>query len=169
MLSVGFFANGKYVDNDPDRMGIFYGGNGKQLGYQLYGMVVYFLWATVTSSIMFWSLNRLGWLRVSEEVERMGMDVHHHGGEAYPMQEEEDNKTGQAALQETAIPQTIPEDCIAMEEGAADSSMMQKQGSTGASSSSKNLRDSRRRPSDGGLRMRKTPSRRHSFVPDGAD
>lgn len=83
LISVGFFANSAYVDNDADRAGVFYGGNGKQLGYQLYGLVVYFAWAFGTSSIMFFALSRAGWLRVSEEVERMGMDIHHHGGTAY--------------------------------------------------------------------------------------
>ena len=63
--------------------GIFYGGNGKQLGWQLIGFVTYFSWAFGTCSIMFFTLNRLGWFRVSEEVERMGMDIHHHGGSAY--------------------------------------------------------------------------------------
>jgi len=86
MISVGFFANPDYVDNDPDRSGVFYGGNGKQLGYQVYGTVVYFAWAFGVSSMMFWTLNRLGWLRVSEEVELTGMDLHHHGRKAYHME-----------------------------------------------------------------------------------
>jgi Amt family ammonium transporter len=84
LISVGFFANSVYVDDDPNRAGVFYGGNGKQLGYQLYGLVVYFAWAFGVSSIMFWGLNRLGWLRISEEMELMGIDVPEHGRVAYP-------------------------------------------------------------------------------------
>jgi Amt family ammonium transporter len=85
MIAVGFFANPSYLA-DPSQAGIFYGGNGKQLGYQTYGVVVYFAWSFGVSGIMFWGLNRLGWFRVSEEVELMGMDIHHHYGEAYPVQ-----------------------------------------------------------------------------------
>jgi Amt family ammonium transporter len=79
VISVGFFANARYVDNDPNRAGVFYGGNGLQLAYQFYGLVVYFVWSFGLSSIMFWGLNCIGWLRVSEECERMGLDLHHHG------------------------------------------------------------------------------------------
>jgi len=51
----------------------------------LYGVVVYFLWAFETCAIMFWTRNNFGQFRVSEEVELMGMDIHHHGGHAYRM------------------------------------------------------------------------------------
>ncbi|KAL3910217.1 MAG: hypothetical protein SGILL_007779 [Bacillariaceae sp.] len=84
LLCVGFFADPKYVDNDENVMGIVFGGNGQQLGFQLYGMVVYFAWAFGTSTIMFWGLRLIGWLRVSEEVEKIGLDSHHHGGSALP-------------------------------------------------------------------------------------
>jgi Amt family ammonium transporter len=84
LLSVGFFAGPQYVDHDEDRMGVIFGGNGRQLALQLYGLAVYFAWSFGTSTILFFALRRLGWLRVSEEVERMGMDIHHHGGKAIP-------------------------------------------------------------------------------------
>jgi Amt family ammonium transporter len=79
VISVGFFANPRYVDNDPSRAGVFYGGNGVQLGYQFMAVAVYFAWSFGLSSIMFWGLNRFGWLRVSEKCELMGLDLHHHG------------------------------------------------------------------------------------------
>ena len=73
MLFVGFFANDKYVGGDMDKAGIFFGGNGKQLGYQMYGVLVYFAWAFGTSMLLFGALRAMGWLRVSREVELMGM------------------------------------------------------------------------------------------------
>jgi len=83
LLLVGFLGSPDYLGDDRDLIGIFYGGNGKQLGYNLYGMVVYFSWAFGTCAILFWTLNYFGRFRVSEEVELMGMDIHHHGGHAY--------------------------------------------------------------------------------------
>jgi ammonium transporter, Amt family len=68
----------------PDQAGIFYGGTGKQLGWQIFAVVVYFVWAFGTCSIIFFTLDKFGMLRVSAEVELAGMDTHHHGGRAYP-------------------------------------------------------------------------------------
>ena len=82
LLCVGFLAQSKYTDGE-DQAGIFYGGNGKQLGWQILAAIIYFAWAFGTCSIIFYSLKRLGMLRVSEEVELSGMDTHHHGGKAY--------------------------------------------------------------------------------------
>lgn len=82
MVAVGFFANDKYVAT-KEEAGIFYGGTGKQLGYQLYGTVVYFCWAFGMSVLLFGALRAMGWFRVSKEVEIMGMDEHHHAGAAY--------------------------------------------------------------------------------------
>ncbi|KAL7572408.1 hypothetical protein ACA910_006588 [Epithemia clementina (nom. ined.)] len=82
MLAVGFLANDKYVAS-ADEAGLFFGGNGKQLGYQVYGTIVYFAWAFGTSALLFYGLKLKGWLRVSEEAELMGMDQHEHAGFAY--------------------------------------------------------------------------------------
>jgi Amt family ammonium transporter len=82
LLCVGFLAQSDYTEGE-DQAGIFYGGNGKQLGWQIFAAVVYFAWSFGTGSIIFYSLSRLGLLRVSEEVELSGMDTHHHGGKAY--------------------------------------------------------------------------------------
>lgn len=82
MLAVGFFANDKYVES-KEQAGIFYGGTGKQLGYQVYGTIVYFCWSFGMSVLLFGALRVMGRLRVSKEVEIMGMDEHHHAGAAY--------------------------------------------------------------------------------------
>lgn len=82
LLCVGFLAQSDYTEGE-DQAGIFYGGNGKQLGWQILAAIIYFAWAFGTCSIIFYSLKRLGMLRVSEEVELCGMDTHHHGGKAY--------------------------------------------------------------------------------------
>lgn len=82
MIAVGFFANPKYTEEDGTA-GIFYGGDGKQLAYQLYGMVAYFFWAFGISSIVFYTLKVIGWFRVSEEEELEGIDITLHGKKAY--------------------------------------------------------------------------------------
>ena len=64
-------------------MGVFYGGSGKQLLWQLADVLTYFTWSFVTVGAVFMALRMAGMLRVSEEVELMGMDVKEHGGPAY--------------------------------------------------------------------------------------
>jgi len=74
MICVGFFANPDYtMDSSVNGAGIIYGGNGIQLARQVYGTCVYFLWSFGASSILFYGLHLVGWFRVSEEVEEMGM------------------------------------------------------------------------------------------------
>jgi Amt family ammonium transporter len=82
MVFVAFMANPDYVGEDFK--GIFYGGSFKFLGNQLYGMVVYTAWAGGLSGSMFFGLNQIGWFRVAEDEELVGMDMSHHGGKAYP-------------------------------------------------------------------------------------
>lgn len=82
MILVAFFANPAYLD-DVSQAGIFYGGDGMQLAWQLAAIAANFSWSMATCSLMFWTMNYFGIFRVSEEVERMGMDMHHHGGAAY--------------------------------------------------------------------------------------
>ena len=86
MIFVGFMANPDYVGDDF--AGIFYGGSIKFLGYQFWGMFIYSLWTLVTSGAMFYFLNKIGWFRVHEECEMLGMDKSHHGGSSYPLDDE---------------------------------------------------------------------------------
>ena len=86
MIWVAFCANPEY--SGEDFTGIFYGGSWSFLGWQIVGMIVYSVWTAVTSGILFGSLHYMGWLRVSEEEEDIGVDVTEHGGKAYPLDDE---------------------------------------------------------------------------------
>jgi ammonia channel protein AmtB len=86
MLGAAFFANPEYVGENFT--GIFYGGSWKFLGYQIMGMAAYGSWTLVTTGAMFYSMKAIGWLRVSDEEELIGVDKSHHGGSAYPMDDE---------------------------------------------------------------------------------
>lgn len=83
MIYVAFMAHPDYAGEEF--AGIFYGGEAKLLGYQFYGMAVYSAWTVGTSGAMFYALKSAGWFRVSEEEEDMGVDISHHGGVAYPV------------------------------------------------------------------------------------
>lgn len=63
--------------------GLFYGGDGTQLGVQLLGVVVITLWTTILSFIVFYSLKLMGWLRVPASDEIVGLDASYHGGSNY--------------------------------------------------------------------------------------
>jgi len=74
MLCVAFFVNPAYLDGSTsDNTGIFFGGNGKLLAWQLAAISLDFAWPMATCSLMFWTLNKFGLFRVSEEAELMGM------------------------------------------------------------------------------------------------
>jgi Amt family ammonium transporter len=92
-LSLGLFACGKYgaptttgADNTDASIvsGLFYGGGATQLIAQCIGS------ASVTAAtfgvgmILMYAVKATGTLRVSEEGELEGLDVHEHGGTAYP-------------------------------------------------------------------------------------
>jgi len=82
MIFVSFMAD-PALTGDDKFTGIFYGGPADFLGRQLYGMLVYSAWTAVTSGLMFYGLKVMGWLRVGEEEEDIGVDKSHHGGPAY--------------------------------------------------------------------------------------
>ena len=63
--------------------GVFYGGNGKQIGVQLMGIIVISLWTSFMSFCLFYLLNKFKLLRISKEEEIMGIDWVEHGGKAY--------------------------------------------------------------------------------------
>ena len=81
VLAPGFFASSEFTDGDA--VGVFYGGSGKQLLWQFYHVLINFAWPFTTVGAVFMALRMAGMLRVSEEVELMGMDVEEHGGPAY--------------------------------------------------------------------------------------
>lgn len=59
--------------------GLFYGGGPSLLITQIVGVIVVMLWVTITMSITFTIIKNTIGLRVSEEEELEGLDVHEHG------------------------------------------------------------------------------------------
>ena len=90
-IAVGLFATKEFaaeafgvaIEDVADHAGLFYGGNGKQLGVQLAGLLAILAWSVVLCSIMFGTLAALKMLRVPAEHELLGLDITHHGGSAY--------------------------------------------------------------------------------------
>lgn len=86
VISVGFFATPANVLNTYERkpdVGIFYGGDGHQLGVQILGALAIGLWTCTVSFLMFWTLRSIGVLRVSQDQELTGLDISRHGGAAF--------------------------------------------------------------------------------------
>jgi Amt family ammonium transporter len=92
-LSLGLFATGEYgasgpmgPDNSPAAVvtGLFYGGGANQLIAQAIGSGVVTIATFVIGMILMYGVKLTGTLRVSKEGEMEGIDVHEHGGTAYP-------------------------------------------------------------------------------------
>jgi Amt family ammonium transporter len=90
-LSLGLFACGQYgatgpitPDNTAPLTGLFYGGGFTVLTAQIIGSAAVVTATFATSLAMFYALNAFGILRVSEEGELQGLDLHEHGIPAYP-------------------------------------------------------------------------------------
>jgi Amt family ammonium transporter len=97
-LSLGFFASGQYsaagsspfgvpsiVPHSPEALtGLFYGGGMKVLLAQTVGSAIICAATFASAMAMFWALNVFGLLRVSDEGEKVGLDVDQHGISAYP-------------------------------------------------------------------------------------
>ena len=77
----GVFAVGFFHTSD----GVFYGGDGTLLGWQVAGILAIFVWSAGLSALFFGILKGGGCLRMSAVAEREGADVHEHGGSAYTM------------------------------------------------------------------------------------
>jgi Amt family ammonium transporter len=90
-LSLGLFACGKYgatgplaADNSAPLKGLFYGGGTTLLMAQLVGSVIVTVSTFAVAMIVMKAVNAMGILRVSQEGEAHGLDLHEHGISAYP-------------------------------------------------------------------------------------
>jgi Amt family ammonium transporter len=90
-VSLGLFACGKYgatgpvaPDHSAPLKGLFYGGGTQVLIAQIIGSAIVTVATFVVAYAVMYAVNALGVLRVSEEGERIGLDIHEHGISAYP-------------------------------------------------------------------------------------
>ena len=90
-LSLGLFAVGKYgasgpitADNSAPLKGLFYGGGTQVLVAQAIGSATITVATFVVALAVMYAVNATGTLRVSEEGEMYGLDLHEHGISAYP-------------------------------------------------------------------------------------
>jgi Amt family ammonium transporter len=90
-LSLGLFACGKYgasgptgPDNSSVLKGLFYGGGTQVLVAQAIGSAVITVSTFAIAMAVMYAVNATGLLRVSEEGELYGLDLHEHGISAYP-------------------------------------------------------------------------------------
>jgi Amt family ammonium transporter len=90
-ISLGLFACGKYgatgplaADNSAPLKGLFYGGGTQVLVAQLIGSATITISTFVVAMIVMKAVNAMGLLRVSQEGEALGLDLHEHGISAYP-------------------------------------------------------------------------------------
>jgi Amt family ammonium transporter len=90
-ISLGLFACGRYgatgptaADNSAPLKGLFYGGGTQVLIAQLIGSLIITAATFGVAMVVMLLVNATGTLRVSEEGERHGLDLHEHGISAYP-------------------------------------------------------------------------------------
>jgi Amt family ammonium transporter len=92
-LSLGLFASGQFAAAGSDPIapdlsakltGLFYGGGTKVLAAQAVGSVIVTVATLAVSFAVFYALDAMGRLRLSEEGEHDGLDLHEHGISAYP-------------------------------------------------------------------------------------
>jgi Amt family ammonium transporter len=92
-LSLGLFATGQYGAPGPTGAdtsagalvtGLFYGGGWSQLAGQAIGSAVITVATTVVALGLMYAVKATGTLRISKEGELEGIDIHEHGGPAYP-------------------------------------------------------------------------------------
>jgi Amt family ammonium transporter len=90
-LSLGLFACGKYgatgplsPDNSAALKGLFYGGGVRLLAAQAIGSLIITTSTFAVAMAVMYLVNATGKLRVPEEGELYGLDLHEHGISAYP-------------------------------------------------------------------------------------
>jgi Amt family ammonium transporter len=90
-LSLGLFASGQFgatgptgPDNSAPLTGLFYGGGMTLLKAQFIGSAIVTVSTFTVALALMYLVNLTGTLRVSEEGELYGLDLHEHGISAYP-------------------------------------------------------------------------------------
>jgi Amt family ammonium transporter len=90
-ISLGLFACGKYgstgplaADNTAPLKGLFYGGGTQVLVAQAIGSAIVTVSTFAVAYAVMKVVNAMGLLRVSQEGEALGLDLHEHGISAYP-------------------------------------------------------------------------------------
>ena len=92
-LSLGLFASGQFAAAGSDPIapdlstkltGLFYGGGPKVLAAQAIGSAIVTVATLAVSFAVMYALDAKGLLRLSEEGEHDGLDLHEHGISAYP-------------------------------------------------------------------------------------
>jgi Amt family ammonium transporter len=89
--SLGLFATGQFgaptttgADNSAPVKGLFYGGGWDQFIAQVIGNAAIGIGVFVAAMILMYAVKATGTLRISKEGELEGLDLHEHGGHAYP-------------------------------------------------------------------------------------
>jgi Amt family ammonium transporter len=89
-ISLGLFATGQYflptptgADTSTPIKGLFYGGGISQLQAQVIGSAIVTVSVFGIALLMMYGIKALGVLRISEEVEIGGIDIHEHGAPNY--------------------------------------------------------------------------------------
>ncbi len=82
-LAIGLFARWDDAFLGRENAGLFYGGDASQLLVQAIGVVIVAAWVLSTTGALFFLLRTLGLLRVPEQIEIEGLDVHEHGAPGY--------------------------------------------------------------------------------------
>lgn len=104
VLFVGLLAKEEFIAETYGRPigglehGLFYGGGGNLLACQVVGIAVIASWTAVLLGSFFVMMNKLGMMRVPPEEELIGLDVSHHGGSAYNMDENDAMRKSQGGL-----------------------------------------------------------------------
>ena len=92
-ISLGLFASGEFsaIGSDPispdltnKLTGLFYGGGSKVLIAQVIGSAIVTIATFTVSYAVMKAIDAFGLLRLSEDGEHDGMDLHEHGISAYP-------------------------------------------------------------------------------------
>lgn len=90
-LALGLFATGQYglpstigMDYSVSIKGLFYGGGANQLIAQIIGSGTISIVVLIAGFVLMYTVKAMGILRVSKKGELQGIDIHEHGGSAYP-------------------------------------------------------------------------------------